>query len=189
MPKIKDYGARYWRLEYKNAAQNSNKFYEVFIVDNGVCVLRWGRIGTAGQSKAHAGTYTDVESVGLRQVYAKQGKAYKAVQSDFKFVVDEETVDNARRGNTAGLAKACTEARADGQFGGARDAVLKHYADFSTQVQELLHNAATYDFEVVIEEYDALEKVWADIEDKHREVVTAMSLAKQTLMQKLVGAI
>ncbi|MDN8806865.1 WGR domain-containing protein, partial [Staphylococcus aureus] len=64
-----------YRLTFQSGS--SNKFYNVYIAEDGTVVLRWGRMHTHGQSSVSAmPTYDDAVDLGMRQVYAKKSKGY-----------------------------------------------------------------------------------------------------------------
>lgn len=172
-------------LTYKDG--RSNKFYEVLITEDGTTILHWGRIHTAGQSSVSVmGSYDDAHDVAMRQVYAKKSKGYNQDRAD-KFVVDSEIVRWAKEGNPSRLFDAIVESRREGQFTGLKEAVLTHYKDFADQAQNLMNRADGMDFEEVSNEFDELKKVWEEIQDKHSEVQTVLSLAEATFMRKLLG--
>lgn len=176
-----------WYLEYK--AGGSDKFYQVFVSESGDCVLRWGRRGAAGQSSVtrYSG-YDDARDQGLKQVFAKKAKGYQQVYGDMKFMVTSDTLDYTRMASdAAALVRDLAVAREDGDFGGAKEAVLKHYADFAEQAKSLIDRAGSQDFEQVHGEYEALKAVWEEIDDRHAEVTAAMGLAEATLAQSLMG--
>lgn len=178
-----------WTLEFRDPAKNSDKFYNVFVAENGMYWLQWGRRGSTGQSTAgRLTTMDDARDVGLRQVFAKKSKGYVQTYENVKFMVPQSELERALLGSYAGHLQALfMEAMRTGQFTGARDAVLKHYAEFADQAQRLLAGAQTNDFAQVLEQYEELKKVWEDINDKHGEVSVAMDMVDQTLAMRLVG--
>lgn len=180
------YSCTGWYMEYSEGT--SNKFYQVFVSETGVCVLRWGRIGSAGQdSTTRYASYDEARDQGLKQVFAKKSKGYVQKYGDFTFMASTEALEYALQGSPSRLASEWTEALEKGEWDGAKTTVLKHYADFSERVKLLMDRSATSDFDTTMDEYTALEEVWAEIDDKHGEVVAAMSLAKMTLMQRLMS--
>lgn len=182
---VKNYAVTVWYLEYQEG--NSDKFYQVFISESGVCVLRWGRRGTAGQhSTTRFSTYDEARDVGLRQVYAKKSKGYVEKYGDHKFMATKAALD---REDPSMLDREFWASLEAGQFDGAKEAVLKHYDDFSEQAKRLMERAATMDLDSVLAEYEQLEKVWEEINDQHAEVTVAMSMTKATLMQKLMSGV
>lgn len=186
MARTTHYPATAWRMEYREGA--SDKFYEVIITESGVCMLRWGRRGAVGQHAVNRyASYDEARDQGLKQVFAKKSKGYVQKYGDFKFMATVEAIHYALQGNPATLVSEFSQALKNGQFSGAKDAVLKHYADFSESVKSLMDRAATGDTETTMNEYEQLEKVWEEINDKHAEVSAAMSIAKMTLMQKLMA--
>lgn len=178
-----------WILVYQDRAKNSNKFYHVFVAENGMYWIHWGRVGSVGQSSAgRMGTFDDARDIGLRQVFAKKSKGYVQSHDGVKFMAAQDILDQAlaaQYGYTVYIL--FQEAMRSGQFTGARDAVLKHYAEFADQAQRLLAGASENDFAEVLEQYEELKKVWEDINDKHGEVSVAMSMVDQTLAMRLVG--
>ena len=173
----------------ENRSTGHHKSYTVLIADNGVVVTAWGRIGTAGQSKIiKVPNPPDAEAVGKRQVYSKQTGGYSVVHNEFKFTVEQEVLDEAcRRDMTTHLTRAFFSAVTDPQFAGGRQAVMKHYDDFVNQAQRLLNGASERAFDEVYAEFEQLEEAWAAISDKHAEAEVTISLAKQTLSQRLMS--
>ena len=185
--KQKTYAVDVWYMEYRDGT--SDKFYQVFVSETGLCVLRWGRRGSAGQhSEAHYGNYDKARENGLKQVYAKKSKGYVQQDEDAKFMATENALHRAQGGYPQPLVDEWHEAKSKGQFEGAKQSVLKHYADFSDQVQRLLHQAEYSDFETLSDKFTAIEEIWEEISDKHAEVSAAMDLTRQTLFQKLVNS-
>lgn len=84
-------GSRYFLLDYKDEAANSNKFYEAIIVEpqDGLsellCVLHWGRQGGKGQVQVHrfggpAPQLGDALKV-FDAKYAEKARKYAVVQA------------------------------------------------------------------------------------------------------------
>jgi predicted DNA-binding WGR domain protein len=175
-----------WYMEYVEGT--SAKFYQVIISETGICVLRWGRIGAAGTpAVTRYSTYDEARDQGLKQVFAKKAKGYVQKYGDFNFVASVEALDHAMNDHTAPLVREWTEALEKGEWDGAKQTVLKQYAEFSERVKLLMDRAGGGDFDATMDEYTALEEVWSEINDKHGEVEAAMSLAKMTLMQRLMS--
>jgi predicted DNA-binding WGR domain protein len=184
--KSKQYAVDTWYMEYR--AGTSDKFYQVFVSESGLTVLRWGRRGTAGQhSESRYASYDEARDHGLKQVFAKKSKGYSQQGPDTKFMATQEALDAAQRGNPNPLISEWAEAQRNGQYAGAKQTVLKHYADFSDRVQTLLHQAEYADAGTLTEEFAAIEEVWEEISDKHREVQAALDLTRQTLFQKMMA--
>ncbi len=180
-----EYATDCWYMEYVEGT--SSKFYEVMIVESGVCVLRWGRIGSAGQSSVTAyPTYDEARDQGLKQVFAKKSKGY-VTKYEATFMASTNSISRARNVSPVDMHHEFITSMRDGAFNAAKSTVLKHYAEFAEQVKTLMDRAATGDFAQTMEEYEQVEKVWAEINDKHAEVSAAMSIAKATLMQKLMS--
>lgn len=185
MPK-KNYAVTAHIMEYRQ--DRSDKFYQVFITESGICVLRWGRRGTTGQASATShGSYDEAHDIGMRQVYSKRSKGYVSTVSDFKFIATEQSIKYALNGDTSWLYREYREAMESGEFAGAKDAVLKHYSDFAEQVKRLMDQASYSDSGEMVERLDALETVWNEISDKHAEVQIALNVAKQTVAKNLLG--
>lgn len=181
----KHYACTAWHMEYREGT--SNKFYEVFVAENGLCVLRWGRIGAIGQhSVTRYSTYDEARDQGLKQVFAKKSKGYNQTYGDAQFMASIEALNNAQRDNPSYLVGELQESLRRGQFDGAKQAVLKQYADFAEKVKDLMVRAETGDIHDSMEEYQQLEGVMTEINEKHAEVTAAMTLAQQTLFQKLM---
>jgi len=178
--------AQGWRMHYIQGS--SRKFYEVILTESNFVILRWGRIGTAGQSSAtRYGSYSDANDVALRQVYSKRSKGYDSQVSEFAFAATENAISYAAQGDAGPIGRELSEAIASGEFDGSKAVVLKHYQDFSNRAQRLLAQADEMDFDQALSEFDALEAVFAEITSKHEEVSTSMGLVRATLMQKLMA--
>lgn len=183
-----EYPCTGWYMEYHDPSTNARKFYQVFVSDTGVCILRWGRIGTTGQQSATPySSFDEARDQGLKQVFAKKSKGYVQKYGDFKFTCTKGALDKALRGVSAELCDQWNVALQNGEFDGAKASVLKHYADFAEKVKELMDRAATDDFDTSMKQFEELERVWEEISDKHGEVEAAFSIAKMTLAQKLLG--
>lgn len=183
--KKRQYAVDVWTLEYRSGA--SDKFYQVFVSETGLTVLRWGRRGSAGQNSAtRYKSYDEARDQGLKQVFAKKSKGYSASYPDQKFLVDEGVLNSAQGGNPNPLVAAWNTAMREGAFAGAKQTVLKHYADFADRVQILLNRAEHESLESLSEELNGLEEVWEEISDKHGEVSAALDLAKATLFQRMM---
>lgn len=175
----------FYHLTFQSGS--SNKFYNVYITEDGACILRWGRIHTQGQSSVSVmSTYDDAHDLAMRQVYAKKSKGYTQ-QFASKHVIDAQAVRWAKEGNPDTLFSAIDQAQAEGAYTGVRDAVLTHYADLAEKAQSLMARADGLDFEQVSIEYDHLKEVWGEIEEKHAEIAVAMSIAEATFAKKLLG--
>lgn len=171
-----------WYLEYRNPAQNSSKFYQVFVTETGLCVIRYGRIGSSGQYQVTAfPTFDEARALGMRQFYAKQTKGYQLIRDAVVFNGSVAAIDAARRENGAALVRECEEALANGSMEGSKDAVLRVYEDFTEKAKTLLGKASTLDPEVAMEELSELKRVWTDIETLHAEAAIAMELTESTI--------
>lgn len=174
-----------YHLTYQSGT--SNKFYNVYIAEDGTCVLRWGRIGTHGQSSVSVlPTYDEGHDLAMRQVYAKKSKGYTQQHSS-KYVIDAQHVKWAKEGNPDSLFGAIDTAAREGAFTGVRDAVLTHYADLAEKAQSIMARADGMDFEAVSNEYDQLKEVWGEIQERHAEIQVTMSIAEATFARKLLG--
>jgi predicted DNA-binding WGR domain protein len=181
------YAVDVWTLEYRSGS--SDKFYQVFVSETGLCVLRWGRRGTSGQSSTTAySSYDAARDQGLKQVFAKKSKGYSARYPDQKYLVSQDALNYAKNGQVSVLVREWELALREGTFEGAKQTVLKHYADFAERVQTLLHRASNEDFETLSQEFEGIEEVWQEITDKHAEVSAAMDLAKITLFQRMMSS-
>jgi len=184
--KPKEYAVDVWYMEYRSGT--SDKFYQVFVSESGLTVLRWGRRGSAGQhSESRYASYDDARDNGLKQVFAKKSKGYTQQYPDSKFMASSDALDRAQGGNPTALVQEWNDALRNNQFEGAKQTVLKHYSDFSERVQTLLHQAEYADFGTLSDEFTAIEEVWEEINDKHAEVNAAMDLTRQTLFQKMMS--
>lgn len=175
-----------WYLEFSEGT--SNKFYKTYIAENGVTIVRWGRIGSNGQHKVSSfPSFDQAKDLGLRQVYEKKAKGYVEKYGDLMCETTEEAILAARHGDFYEIDTAWNAAARGGEFEKAKSDVLRTYAEFSTRIQNLLDRAEHADLDVLMDEYQGAETVWDEINDKHAEVVAAMSLCKTTLMKKLIG--
>ncbi len=179
------YPTMHWYLEQRDASSNTAKFYNVMVTETGVCVLRWGRIGTAGQSKTTPyPTHEQALVEGRKQVYAKLHKGYVQQYGDLIFSASVDAINRARQGNPSLLWAESQQSFDTGAMEGSKDAGLKHYRDFLEQAKDVTAKAAG-DPEHPLERLEELERVWAEIEDLHDQARTAMDLAKATIYSKV----
>lgn len=177
-----------WELTYESDAANSHKFYRVFVSDDGVVVLRWGRIGTQGQQSVSLHpTADEARDVALRQVYAKKSKGYVQELPEHKFAATALAVERAKEGYPSALYTEYQNSLEEGRFDGAKAVVLSHYDDFAEQARSLMERAPDANFETIMDEYQQFEAVWEEIHNRHTEVEAVLDLTKRTLMQKLMG--
>lgn len=178
-----------WYMEKVNPARNEHKQYTVLIAENHVVLTHWGRIGSKGQhTLTKLSTASEAEALGMRQVYSKQTGGYQVKVDAFKFLLDEEVILEAcRRDIHVNLIAAYEKALAAGDSAGDRAVVLKHYDDFARKAHDLLNGANNKPFEEVHAEFETLKEAWGVINDKHDEVAVVMSLAEQTLTQRLMS--
>ena len=176
-----------WYLEYTEGT--SYKFYKTYIAENGITIVRWGRIGSIGQFKVNAfPSFDQAKDLGLRQVYEKKAKGYVEKYGDVIFETNNDMLAAAIDGNFYDLDDGFNQAvRGGDEFETAKTDVLRTYAEFSTRIQNLLDRAEHAEVDVLMDEYQGAETVWEEINDKHAEVTAAMNLCKTTLMRKLVG--
>lgn len=176
-----------WLLEC--TTNQSQKFYHVTTTENGYVFLRWGRIGTSGQHKVEkVSTYELATDLALRQVYAKRSKGYRQKYGPMKFETTDDSILRAKNGNLAYLLDSEIRSRDTGFFEGEKKAVLKHYEDFSRQVQSFIRFNQSEGSDSLYEDFERLEKEWAELSDKHAEVEAAFGLAKATLLKNLIGS-
>lgn len=64
-------------LLFTKALDNNNKFYEVILNDDDSVTTRWGRVGTAGQSKTSYGGKYEFDSI----IRGKKAKGYSPTQT------------------------------------------------------------------------------------------------------------
>lgn len=175
-----------WYLEFSD--DRSHKFYKAYITESGVCILRWGRIGADGQSNVHTfGTYEQAKALGLRQAYAKEAKGYVVKYADLIFSVNEDVLDQAQDGHWNPIDQAWSQATRGGEWDAAKTEVVGVYATFADRIKNLLDRAEGAEVETLLDEFSAADAVWDEINNKHDEVNAAMTLARATLMQKLVS--
>lgn len=183
---ITEFQVTAWHLEYREGS--SNKFYRVYVTENGLTVLKWGRIRTHGQSSFSTHSdYTSALDAGLKQVYEKRAKGYQQIH-EIQFTGTITAIRTARGGDPSLLDREYQDALNSGSYETAKVEVLKHYAAFSEQIQSLLGRAQYTDLAELLDQYEQVEQAWAEIDDKHREVTAAMQLTKAALMTKLVGS-
>lgn len=181
-----------WYLE--NQQPGHNKFYLCLVSDAGHCVLVWGRIGSAGQSKVEKyPTYGDAETIALKQAYAKAAKGYDMRDERFKFAVKSRMLDSAvdSPGNDrhADLMAARRMAKQDPQFTGEQQSATRHYDTFIGAAEKLMQRAArNEDAFALLEEWQALQDAWTELDAKHSTAATTLSLTGQMLQQKLFAS-
>jgi predicted DNA-binding WGR domain protein len=173
-----------------NTTANHYKDYTVYLADNGVLAIHWGKIDTAGQSKIekHA-SYLDAKAVALRQVYAKASRGYVLKVDELKFVVDESVlIAAATTKDHRTLHNHFVRAREQHSFEGDKVAVFGHYDGLIEKASALMNRAASAEsFDSLMDEFNAMEVSWTAIEDKRNEAETTISLTRQMLMQKLMS--
>lgn len=176
-------------LEKHDDSSNTHKFYTTIVTDNGVAVIAWGRVGTAGQSQIHKfQTRKDAEVLALKKVYAKQSEGYDLLVDKLKFVIDTDEIMRAcERQNPQYLLNTFGKARTEPQFAVEQEVVLRHYDDFMAKARHLLETAADRPFDEVHAEYEELGKAWEAIDDRHALVSTTVDLVKQTMFSRLMG--
>lgn len=176
-------------LQKIDPSTNTKKFYTTLVTDNGVAVIAWGRIGTAGQSQIHKfQTRKDAEVLALKKVYAKQSEGYELEVDRFKFTIETDIINKAcEQQNPDLLLNAFGSARTQPQLLAEQEVVLRHYDDFMDKARHLLETAGGRPFDEVHAEYEELDKAWAALEDRHAQVRTTVDLVKQTLFSRLMS--
>jgi predicted DNA-binding WGR domain protein len=178
-----------YKLRYKDSS--SDKEYRVFITETNVAITQWGRTGTEGQSSgALYPTYAQAESAGMKQYHAKAHKGYKVEIEGMRFMASEDAIERARQKDHTLLQQQFHQAHASGEFTGKRDAVFKHYDEFTRKAQDVLDAAmaGTTTGAEALEQVGALLDIWADIEEKHNEVAVTLKMAQGVALQRLAGA-
>lgn len=173
-----------WTLE--NTQPGHNKFYTVVIVETGVTVLNWGRIGATGQFKVHQLPFADADSTGKRQVYEKAAKGYDFIVNGLKFKIDAQLVlDAVATQQPQRITQAFEDARASGT---ELVAVLDHYDDLEAQANNLVQRAAAGEgTDVLLDEWTRLQRAWDAIKDRHSMTKTNMEFAGSMLQQALLS--
>lgn len=173
-----------------NTTANHYKEYAVYLADNGVLAIHWGKIDTQGQSKIekHA-TFQDAKTVAMRQVYAKASKGYVLHNDEVKFTVSADTLEEANRiGSTNELRAAMVRAIEANAFEGDKDSVFSHYDKLIEKAERLMDRAASAEsFDALMDEFNAMEVSWSAIEEKRDAAATTVDLTRQMLMQKLIS--
>lgn len=167
---------------------SGHKFYTVLISDNGVVTTSWGKIGTNGQSKVQRLTeVSEARDIGMRQVYSKKSRGYVMVSDEIKFVVPTQTLNDACSQNSAsGLDRIFHKARREPRFDGDKKAVFQHYDGFVEQAHKLLERVGKATFDDLYGEFEDLKKAWEELDDKHAEAATTVSIVEQMLQQALL---
>lgn len=179
----------YW-LKFDDERANAKKEYRCFITDTNVGVTQWGRQGTEGQSKAAIyPTYAQAESAVMKDYHAKAHKGYRIEVEGMRFLATEEAVERARQKDHSLLVQEFHRAHASGEFTGKRDAVFKHYDEFTRKSQDLLDAVATGELTgaQALEQIGNLMDVWSEITERHDTVATTLRMAQSVAMQKLAG--
>jgi predicted DNA-binding WGR domain protein len=65
-------GTLLYYLEYRQTAENADKFHAVVRLDGGVLMLRYGRIGTVGQTRAASDDWFTKRKEKLREGYTER---------------------------------------------------------------------------------------------------------------------
>lgn len=173
----------------ENKLPGHSKFYLIIITDSGVVVTNWGRIGAAnGQSKVDALDPTAAETIGMRQFYAKRSGGYEVVHEAVKFQIDEETLSNACTfSNAAYVTRPFWKAVTDPDFDGDKKAVLTHYDELVKKAQRLMDTAGGQNFESVYAQFEEIEAIWTEIQEKHDEVSVTLDFTRQMLNTALLS--
>jgi predicted DNA-binding WGR domain protein len=177
-----------WHLTMVNAATNTNKFYDVFLTEDGHVIIQWGRIGTQGQCKVEKMDYAGAKNIAMKQVYGKAAKGYKTIIDEFKFNVGADILKRALDMQSVGqVQQAFSAAQRDNRYGGERDSVYSHYDSFITQAQHLMDRAADLDIGQVMDEWAQIQGAFEEINVKHQTAATTIALTQQMVSQKLMG--
>lgn len=84
-----------FELRYVDPASNSNKFYRIYVTDDGRIVYQWGRVGSVGQWK-HTGAASKRAAWDMadRQAHTKEMKGYERTGNPVSFDVPANIITN-----------------------------------------------------------------------------------------------
>lgn len=88
-----------WDLHYKDPGagqKGSDKYYRVYLSEQGHLLLHWGRVYTAGQMKTERMERQAASALATKQVYSKLGKGYKELRHAF-FMIDHMDMLDLRK--------------------------------------------------------------------------------------------
>lgn len=177
-----------WHLTQINLATNTNKFYDVFLADDGTVAIQWGRIGSVGQCKVEFLDYDHAADIALRQVHTKAAKGYKKVVEEFKFTIEDRLLQQSvEYQGVQAIQQAFAVAQRDGKYTGATEAVFQHYDSFVDDAQALMDRAATLDVGEVMDEWAQIQASWTELDAKHATAATTLDLTRQMVTSKLMG--
>lgn len=183
----KTVGATSYYLENKTA--NHFKYYLITVTDDHLVTLSWGRIGSAGQSKVQQfSNAADAQALALKQFYAKRSGGYEVLREGFRFDLEEERVDDARKQGTSTLIdRGFWRAMDNPDYEGSAQHVMTYYDEFLTKAQDLMAKASNMNFEAVQTQFEQLEEQWNEIEDKHDTAKVTMDFTRQMLGAALLS--
>lgn len=173
----------------ENTLPGHHKFYLIVVTDDGVVTTSWGKIGTSGQSKIQQfQSPADAQAVGMERFFSKRTGGYVVKDEGIKFQIPESVVaSSCENGTTWQITRAFWEAKQDPQFEGDKGAVLSHYDELLKKAQRLMDDASGMNFESVQIQFEQLEQVWKEIEDKHDEIKVTMDFTRQMLGAALLS--
>jgi predicted DNA-binding WGR domain protein len=179
--------AQGWTLEHKDAGHF--KFYTALYAENGVVVYHWGKIGTAGQLQIFEG---QTKTAALRKIHSKAAKGYEYIKGDdqhgFEFELEDRDLFWAvEKTDPRRLTKLYDRALRDPRFAEEGQSILGQYDAFLEKASNLMHNAATMQFDTVMNDFEELEDMWKEIEDRHSLAATTIGMTKGALARALAS--
>lgn len=176
-----------WTLEHKDAGHF--KFYIALYADNGVLVFHWGKIGTAGGVQIHENMS---RANALKKIHSKIAGGYEYVQGDdqhgFEFELEERDLYWAvEKKDPRRLTKLYDRAQRDPRFAEAGQTVLGTYDALLEKAQSLMSGAANMQFDTVMNDFEELQELWTQIEDKHSLAETTINMTKGALARAMAS--
>lgn len=176
-----------WTLEHKDAGHF--KFYTALATDTGVVVYHWGKIGTAGQLQIFEG---QSKAAALKKIHSKIARGYEYVQGDDQHGFDFELEDRdifwaVERTEPRRLTKLFDRAQRDPRFAEAGQTVLGTYDALLEKAQNLMSGAANMQFDTVMNDFEELQELWTQIEDKHSLAETTINMTKGALARAMAS--
>lgn len=173
-----------------NAGGSSEKFYQVFIIEN-VLVIRYGRLGARpGQfSVTPCGSHEAAEDRGRKQLYAKRDKGYEE-QTRVVFTIDQATYDATLAGRLDPIINDFDDAKESGAFSAEKAGVVQNLNDFADRATDLMQRAnvaQSHEVAGLISEFHDLKSTWVEIDTRVKQVEVALMFTEQAVSQSFVS--
>lgn len=169
----------YWHLTYNDDADNSHKFYDIYVVDK-TLTLRWGRVGTNGQYKEM--TYPSLyaaEGAARSQASSKVAKGYSVKVSGANVTVELGWYD--------GLDLATKVERAMQAHDKKPSAAGNRLASITASANEIASATNRKGTAGLLNTWADMQRDWEEISIEYRLAEQAMKEAEQVITARLMG--